>query len=306
MKKKSIITIGVILAVAAAAAILVMDKATSGKPVKKTMPKVLGAMRPTPAPAKKAIPKDKGLVTVRIVDSKKKEMYFRIRAFRSIDSRSSIYESSFVANKAQELEPGNYDIEIDSIPQKLYKNIAVTRGREKVEDLGSITGSINIKALDARRKDARYSINMHYPKSNIIVMAGTTNKSLEILPGTYDIEVATSPRQWNRNVLVSAGKETVIDLGCTTGVLIVKTADAEKKDTRYMVRIMKSENNEQAAFTVSNKPIEIVQGTYNVEVQSAPAQVHKDIKVASGEETVTEFLTDAQKAVQAPPSKTKR
>ena len=169
------------------------------------------------------------------------------------------------------------------------------RARDRVEDLGSITGSINIKALDAKRRDARYPVNILNSKSKAIIMTGMTNRPFELMPGIYDIDIATSPHQIKKDVKVKAGSETFIDLGSNIGSILVKAVDETGKDARYNARLLKSETNEQVAYISTNRPAEVLEGTYSVELASTPRQTKKDVKVSAGQETVVEFT------VQAPP-----
>ena len=295
MKKRLIVGL-VILVVAVTTAIVIARPLVSKKAMIKKLPPRPGTVKKAAAvPAKKPISKDKGVLTVKILDSKKKEMYFRIKAFRTLDHRSSIYEAAFVANRPYELPPGNYDLEIDTTPPKIYKNVSVAKGRERIENLGAITGAINIKALDAKRRDARYPVNILNSKSKAIITTGTTNRPFELMPGIYDIDIATSPHQIKKDVKVKAGSETFIDLGSNIGSILVKAVDETGKDARYNARLLKSETNEQVAYISTNRPAEVLEGTYSVELASTPRQTKKDVKVSAGQETVVEFT------VQAPP-----
>ena len=294
--KKSLIVVSIAsIVVLSAAAILMFRPLISKKGGKEAPAPAKTARRAKPIPAKRPISKDKGVLTVKIVDSKKKEMYFRIKAFRALDHRSSISEAAFVANRPYELPPGNYDLEIDTTPPKIYKNVTVAKGRERMENLGAITGAINIKALDAKRRDARYPVNILNSKSKAIIMAGMTNRPFELMPGIYDIDIATLPHQIKKDVKVKAGSETFIDLGFNIGGILVKAVDEAGKDARYNARLLKSETNEQVAYISTNRPAEVLEGTYSVELASTPRQTKKDVKVSAGQETVVEFT------VQAPP-----
>lgn len=250
-------------------------------------------------PAKKMIPKDKGALIVKIYNSKKTEVPLRLKAFRAIDGKSSVYAASFIAGRSEELVPGTYDIEIDSTPQKLYKGIKVSQGKETVEDLGCLTGSVQVRTLNSKKAPAYYPIRVLYPKTSEMVIAYMTNKPLEITPGVYDIEIGTSPRLYQRNVKIGAGKEVLIDLGCVTGTLIVKTVDESKKDVRTSLRILRADNNELISSSLSNRPIEISQGKYNIELFSTPKQYKKDVYIKAGEDTTVEFTVKPPKTAPA-------
>ncbi len=293
MKNRVIIIVSVL--VVAILGIMLIGRAFSiKKPVKQ--PVKVAKKAPIPAtPIKKQLSKDMGGLTVKTLNSKGKEAVLRIRAFRATDSKSSTYASSFTSNRMQELLPGSYDIELDTVPQKIYKNIKVAKGQELTEDLGAVTGAVSVKALNSQKKEANYPVRIVSAKSGDILIATSTNKAIDIVPGLYDVEIGTAPKQVKKDVRVEASKEVNIDLGCTTGTLLVKAVDENGKEARYSVRIAKAENNEVVVTGITNRPIEIVQGLYNIEVQSRPAQTKKDALVNAGEEQSAEFI------VQTPP-----
>jgi hypothetical protein len=139
-----------------------------------------------------------------------------------------------------------------------------------------------------------------YGKTNEMVTAFMTNKTLEVIPGVYDIEIGTSPRQYKKDVEIEAGKETIEDLGCLTGTLVIKTTDENKRDVRIGVRITKADTNEIVSAAMSNRPIELMKGKYNVDIMSSPRQTRKDISVNTGEESVAEFTVSTAAPVRAP------
>jgi hypothetical protein len=297
-RMKNKLVIGIVVIIAFIGFILIAKNVISKMKGRKAVTAAQAMKGAAKMPAKKVISKGKGALTVKVLNSKKTEIPVRLKAFKAIDRNSSIYMSSFVAGRSQELSPGDYDIETDSIPQKIYKGIRLNEGKETIEDLGCLTGSILIRTLNNKKTSAYYPIRILYPKSGEMVTAYMTNKSLEIAPGVYDIEIGTSPRQYKKNVKVDAGKEGIIDMGCITGILTVKTADEENKDVRQSVRIMKADTNEMVSSSLSNKPIELAGGKYNVEVLSTPRQSKKNINIAAGEESVVEFTVKPPVASQ--------
>ena len=297
MRNKGLI-ISVIVIIALVGFIMITKSIFSKGKNAKPQQAALAGKNLAAAQAKKIIPKGKGALTVKILNSKKAEVPIRLKAFKAVDKDSSVYIASFVAGRMQELAPGDYDIEIDSIPQKIYKGIRVVQGKETVEDLGCLTGSIYIKTLNSKKLSAYYPIRILYPKSGEMVTAYMTNKALEITPGVYDIEIGTSPRQYKKNVKVEAGKEAILDLGCVTGTLTVKTFDEDKKEVRQSVKISRSDNNEMVSSSLSNRPLDLAKGKYNIEVLSTPRQSRKGVDVKTGEESVIEFTVNAPAVAQ--------
>ena len=299
--KKNGLMVGIIIAVALIAGFMLLkNSSTSKKAVKKEAATAKG--QKAQAPMKKPISKDRGILLVKILDHKNKEMALRVKAFRSVDSRSSSYVTSFMSNRTQELLPGTYDIEIDMMPQKVYKNIEVAAGRENLKELGNVTGSLNVKALNAQKKDANYIVRLMYPKSNFLVASTSANRPIEISAGIYDLDIETVPKQQKKDVKVEAGKETVLDLGVAAGTLIVKAIADNNKEVQYRVKIVKSASTEGSFFALSNKPIELVQGEYDIEILSSPRQSKKGLKISVGEETSVEFSVTAPAASPRAPA----
>jgi len=293
--------VGIIVFIVFAGLILFVKAiAPKAKARKTTVPAVQVKKDLKKTAAQKVISKGKGAITIRIVNSKNVEIPMRIKAFKTIDGRSSVYAASSVAGRMQEVTPGTYDIEVDSVPQKIFKNIKVAEGKETIEDLGCVTGSIVVKTTNAKKIPAYYPMRILYSNTNDMVTAYMTNKTMEIVPGTYDIEIGTSPRLYKKDVKVGSGKEVTIDMGCVAGSLMVKTVDENGKNVRSSVRITRADTNEVVSSTTSNKPIDLGKGTYNIEVLSNPKQSKKDVKVNVGEESAAEFVISAPIVPQKP------
>ncbi|OGW84943.1 MAG: hypothetical protein A2987_01515 [Omnitrophica bacterium RIFCSPLOWO2_01_FULL_45_10] len=293
MKNKNTIVVLAVVAAVIMVIIFIRPHDATKKPIiqKPAVPAKAekGKLEKAATPVKKTFSKDTGGLTIKIIDSKGKDMFLRARAFKSEDPRTSVYAASFMTSRTQELPAGSYDIEIDTTPQRIYKDISISKGKETVRDLGSITGSINVKALNSKKKEAYYPIKALNSKSNIMVAAGSANRPIEIIPGVYDIEIGTLPRQVKKNVTIERSKEAVIDLGCTTGDLLVKTVAENNKEARYSLRIKKAGTNETVSFSLTNNPIEISQGKYDIEVLSSPVQTKSAVEIKAGEETNIEF-----------------
>jgi hypothetical protein len=299
MRNKKLIAGVVILIVFAGLILFVKAVASKSKAKATAAPAAAQANKGMKkAPAQKIISKGHGGLTVRIVNSKNAEIPMRIKAFRVIDGKSSVYTTSSVGGRMQEVAPGTYDIEADTVPQKIFKNIKVSEGRETVEDLGCVTGSIAVRTTNAKKAVSYYPMRILYANTGDMVTAYMTNKSMEIVPGVYDIEIGTSPRLYKKDVKVSPGKEVIIDMGCVAGSLMVKTVDENGKNVRSSVRVTRADTNEIVSSTTSNKPIDLGKGAYNIEVLSNPRQSKKDVKVNLGEESVAEFVISAPVAPQ--------
>jgi len=195
----------------------------------------------------------------------------------------------------QELLPGTYDIQIQTIPPIFYKGITVSKGKETVEDLGAIVGALNVKLINSKKKDANIPVRILFQKSGMTVASGTTNRPIQLLPGIYDVEISIVPRQLKKDIKVEAGKEVSVDLGYSMGSIVIKAVDENNKEARLNARIKKADTGEVVASIVTNKPVEVFKGTYIVELASSPVQTKKDVVVEAGSESAVEFT------VQAPP-----
>ena len=298
--------IGIIVVIAFVGFIMFTKVLTPKTKSIQTAPTVQAKKDSKKVPAQKVISKGKGALTIRIVNSRKAEIPMRIKAFKVIDARSSVYATSSVGGRMQEVMPGAYDIEIDTIPQKILKNIRVAQGKETIEDLGCVTGSLAVRTLNVKKAPAYYPMRILYPKTNDMVTAYMTNKSIDIVPGVYDIEVGTSPRLYKKGVKVDSGKDTIIDMGCVVGSLTVKVVDESGKDVRLSVRITRADTNEIVSSAKSNKPVDLGKGSYNVEVLSNPKQFRNNIKVGLGEESAAEFTIKSPLPTPKPDKKIKQ
>lgn len=249
-----------------------------------------GQVLPVKAPVKKAISKDMGGLTVKVQGSNKMDMNLKISTYRVMDKKSSVYAASSVSSRMQELSPGLYDIQIETTPPMIYKGIQVSMGKETIEDLGTVTGAINVKLLNAKKKDAFLPFKVLYQKSAAVSASGTTNKAVELLPGKYDLDIGTLPRQTKKDVVVTAGREALIDFGFVMGTLTVSAVDENNKAVRLNARIKKADTGEVVTSIATNRPVEILKGAYIVELLSSPIQTKKDIIIEAGSELAAEFI----------------
>ena len=288
LNKKLVIT--AVVVVALIGSIMLIKGVFSSKKGKKSAPvtsaKVVSGKKIV---AKKAISKGKGGLTVRILNYKNAEIPMKAKIFKAVNADSSVYASSTVGGRMMELLPGTYDIELDTVPQKIFKNVKVNEGKETIKDLGCVTGALIVKTINAKKAPAYFPLRVLYGRTNDMVTAFMTNKPLEIIPGTYDIEIGTSPRQYKKDVRVEGGRESIVDMGCLTGTLIVRVKDENMKDVRCNVKVLKTGTNEMVSSSSSNKPVELGKGKYNIEVMSSPRQSKKDVTVNTAEESVVEF-----------------
>ncbi len=257
---------------------------TAGAPVK--------AVVKNEADVKKVYAKGNGAINIQVKGSKGSPLNIGVKAFRSDGKDSSVFAASLFSGRTQELSAGTYDIELDTVPSKIYKNIEVKDGKATIRDLGSVTGSINVKALDSKKRNIPAGISLFYPGSKNVVAAGMANSPCEIVGGEYDIEIAITPKQLRKGVKIENGKETIIDLGVVSGSLIVKAVNEAGDELKLAVRV-RSKDGYMATGMISGRPSEIGPGTYDVEVMSSPVIIKNDVKITAGEDTVLQVKVPA-------------
>lgn len=250
-------------------------------------------------PAKKTFSKGMGGITVKAKYSNGKPQILRTKIFRSEDKDSSIFVTGFTSDRMQELLPGTYDIEVETIPAKICKNINVSENKETIYDLGSATGAVIIKALNSKKKEISLPARISNPKNNLTVTAITANRPVEVLPGVYNIDIDTMPRQTRRDVRIEKGRETVIDLGVVSGSMIVKAVDENGKEARVAVNVKDSKTNMIVTSTGSNRASEIAPGEYDIDILTTPVQTKKGVRIIAGEEVVVDFLVKSKPVPQA-------
>jgi len=302
-KKILIIVIAVVAAALTIAFIIHKPSSEAGKRAGKTIASGNPEKEKGAGQAKKSFRKGMGGISVSIKNSSGKTQYLRLKAFSVEGKRSSSFAATFGSGRMQELPPGKYDIEIDTVPALIYKNIEVKEGVETVEDLGAITGALTVKALNSKKKETPLPVKIIRAKSDIAVAVITTNRPAEIMPGIYDIDIETMPKQSKSDVKIESGKETVVDMGVVSGSVTVKAVDENGKEARLNVRIKNAANNVIAASAITGRPVEITPGEYDIEILSSPSQARKGVKVTAGEDTVIDFSIQSTPPRPAAPAR---
>lgn len=307
MKGKKLIIVAIIIVIALAI-LFVLRHSSKSTAVKKAAPvtaakadKAKTAATAAKAPlAKKTFTKGMGGLTVNIKGSGERQIPVKVRAFKIGDKNIGVYITSFTTNRMQEILPGTYDIEVDTAPQTIYKGITVSADKETVKDLGQVTGSITVKALNSKKEEASMAVRVMHAGSSFLAATIPTNRRVDIMPGNYDVNIEMTPRIVKNNFKIETGKENVLDLGVVSGGLIVKAVDENGKEARIGVRVKESGKNTIVAFSVTNNPLEVAPGTYDVEAMSTPPQIKKDVKIVAGEETAIEVVPPPKPAEPTP------
>lgn len=246
------------------------------------------------AQPKKVFAKGMGSLTVMLQDSKGKPMALRIQAFRTDGSKISNHILTSATGRAMELPAGTYDVVFDTSPAVMYKGVRVSESVEKTEDAGCMTGSVFVRARDAKMKEARYAVRVRLPNLGSSIAAGSSNRPIEVMKGVYDIEVGTTPVRIFKGVKVTACKETGLDIKSVPGILVVKAFDEEGKTPALTVKAIDPATKQSIIVFSTTRAVEILEGKYDIELISKPPQLRKDIEVRPGEETRIDFTVQAQ------------
>ncbi|MBN2453649.1 MAG: hypothetical protein JXB40_05245 [Candidatus Omnitrophica bacterium] len=162
--------------------------------------------------AKKVLSKGMGGLTLKMLNANNKQVFIKAKAFKSANTRSGICVGPLVTNNMKELSPGSYDIQLDTVPQKMHKGVNILDGKETIENIGCITGLLNVKVTNTKKKEAFYPVRIYYSKTKYVVASTAARRPVELLSGAYDVEIGTKPIQTKGGIKVNPGEETVVEI----------------------------------------------------------------------------------------------
>ncbi len=155
-------------------------------------------------------------------------------------------------NQAIRLAPGTYQVSL----QQVWLPVEVKAGEETV--IGS--GRIRVTGLGK----ALYAIYDHTGKRKIDFTR--TNNEIELMAGTYFLEL----NGLRRSVTIETGAETEINAGSIT----------VSEDSNALFAVYDAEGIKKLEFTRVNKPIEVLPGSYQVNIDD---RWFRDVTVSPGE-----------------------
>jgi hypothetical protein len=274
-----------------------------GEPAKKAEAPARAGAPQMRAEAKKVFRNGMGGLMIKLAGAYGSDKMQRVRVFKANGPRSSSYVRTFSTNRTQEMLPGVYDIELDTMPPVIYKGVNVTKEKETIEDIGCITGNVTVKAVSVSKKPLLFPVRLFYPDSGMIAAVANVNRTFEVLSGTYDIEIVTAPVQLRKAFVVESGKDNEIDLGMITGILIIRVVDENGVPANYPIRIKKAGTSEFAGSSMTNRPAELVAGVYDIDILTRPVQTQKGVSITVGKETVIDVIIPVPAKPAAPPAK---
>ena len=130
MKNKSIVAVTAVAAVVAVVIFIKHSFIHSHAAKKAVSAARAEKSRPAAAvPAKKLFSKGMGGLTVKAHGANDKPQSLRIKVFRVDSKNMSVFVAAFNTERMQELTPGTYDLEIETTPAQIYKNVTVCEGK---------------------------------------------------------------------------------------------------------------------------------------------------------------------------------
>ena len=192
-------------------------------------------------------------------------------------------------NVPVDLPPAEYNIYVNSDPDKKYENVKIDEGKATEFALGDY-GALLVKGLDARGKPLDTSTFFLYsPGGNGIVSSSFVNKQLHVPAGEYDLRISLNPDIDYKGIKIEPGKVFELEVP-QWGELAVKVKDRAGKTHYRMVYLYRSkEDKDSVVYFLSDKPKLVPPGDYFVRVD-APlgyegAWAAKPIKVNAGQIT---------------------
>ena len=149
-----------------------------------------------------------GAITVKMLNSKKLPAAYPVRVFSGKVGSALVLGST---NRPIDIMSGAYEIEIGGIPPFPRKMIKVFSGKEAIEDIGCVTGSMTVKVVDASGKEVRSMFMIRKAGKRDVITAGSTNNPVEIAEGIYDVEVSLRPSQVKSGIKITAGDSSVVE-----------------------------------------------------------------------------------------------
>src|SRR3989338_6719680 len=110
-------------------------------------------------------------------------------------------------NVPVDLPPAEYNIYVNSDPDKKYENVKIDEGKATEFALGDY-GALLVKGLDARGKLLSTSIYLYSPGGNDSVSSGFVNKRLDLPAGEYDLRISLNPDIDYKGIRIGPGKHT--------------------------------------------------------------------------------------------------
>jgi len=149
-----------------------------------------------------------GAITVKMLNSKKLPASYPVHVF---SEKYGGVIASGLTNRPIDIIPGTYEAEIGGVPSLPRKTIRVSPGKEVIEDIGCITGSMTVKVIDTNGKEVRSMFTARRAGTKDTIATSSANAPLEIKEGLYDVEISIKPLQVKNGVKITSGENSAVE-----------------------------------------------------------------------------------------------
>jgi hypothetical protein len=169
------------------------------------------------------------------------------------------------------------EVELPAWPGRTFR-VTVAEGETVEHGLGSMA-SLTVGILGADGTPRRLKYALRDSASGLPVVSGVTGVPIDVLPGTYDLDLWSSPHFVITGVEVPELRATTLDLGALGGVRVRSRTPA-----RIGLYLLSEGAPQPAAVVETGETVEVRPGHYEARLLEAPGAVFSaKIDVSPGE-----------------------
>ncbi|MBZ0253472.1 MAG: hypothetical protein K8I02_09045, partial [Candidatus Methylomirabilis sp.] len=197
------------------------------------------------------------------------------------DPKSGDTVGTVEKGKTLEVSPGVYDLEVQTQPAPiLRKGVRVEAGKRTIETVKAV-GRLDLDIRGA--EGAKVRTHAYITDLSTGDTQGTMNAGhgADLLPGKYRLEIQTIPPIIRESVVVKAGETTHVRVD-TIGRLRMDATDAQGRPARVFAYVVDKRTENTLGVLNSGQDLDLVAGTYRLEIQTSPEQVRETVAVKAG------------------------
>ena len=151
------------------------------------------------------------------------------------------------------------------------------------------TGHLDITHIGPDQEPVDLAVGVYLadlpPEPWNLIASGRTGAPIELLAGTYDVVIDTTPFTWRRGVTIVRGETTGLTTG-GYGRLLVSGLDAAGQPVDEWVFVYTPEDREKPVVVGdTNAALEVPEGVYIVRANLKPGVTFDDVVIRAGETT---------------------
>ena len=174
------------------------------------------------------------------------------------------------------LPAGSYDVEVRTDP-RLRQTVTVNAGETTNVMLPGLGTLEVVDSNGTPISDYRFQV---FPEGSTGQTIYSNDGMVELLAGTYEVEVATNPPT-RETVVIESGQTTQIVL---PGIGTIQIVDADGNPTTGYAYYVYPEGTDQYVAYSSGRMTQVAEGSYDVEVYTVP-RTFQTVTVTAGEIT---------------------